>query len=350
MQKRLPIRELINYSFALSIAITLFFFIMMYLQDFDLLWGIYRSILTGGLLLTTCIINILLIIVATRNKVNHSVPWTGLRFLLGCLINIGLLLLIHFFRDWTENQGFLPPDYFDLREINQVHGWQLYVLISTSSLMVYSLVYLLHNFILLQHNKTQTELEISRLRSANAETTNQLLKQQIQPHFLFNALNVLKSLIKKDAIAAETYLLSLSDFLRFSLSQNKKGVATVREELKLCLDYLQMQQIRFGNALQFSYKIPDDQLDRMLPFFSLQPLLENAIKHNELTDENPLFIQIRMEEDLIVIENNLQRKISVDNSTGNGLSNLSDRYKLLSGNQIIIRESTHLFTVAFKLL
>src|SRR5690554_5962416 len=211
--------------------------------------------------------------------------------------------------------------------------------------MVYALVHLLHNFILLNHLKTQTELELSYLRSANAETTNQLLRQQVQPHFLFNALNVLKSLIKQNPKTAEAYLLRLSDFLRMSFSQNKKGVATVREEVKLCFDYLEMQKMRFGEALEYTFDVPDHYLDGILPFFSLQPLAENAIKHNELTDENPLYIRINVKDGVIKVENNLQRRSSVEDSTGNGLSNLSERYRLLSGEQIHIQDDGSLFSV-----
>lgn len=350
MRKKLPIKELINYSIALSVAITLFFFIMIYLQDFDLMWGLYRSILAGALLLATCIINIGLIIIWAKKNLRDSAPNTGLRFLFGCSVNAGILLLFQFLRNWTESHELLSSDYFDLREINEIHGWQLYILILISSVMVYSLVYLLHNFILLQHIKTQTELEVSLLRSANAETTNQLLKRQIHPHFLFNALNVLKSLIKMDPAAAERYLINLSDFLRSSLNQNKKGTATVQEEIKLCKDYLEMQQIRFGNALKYNFDIPENYLDKTLPFFSLQPLAENAIKHNILTEEHPLSIQIGVDYDLIQVKNNLQRKPSVETSTGNGLANLMERYRLLSGQQIIIRETNDSFIVAFKAL
>jgi len=242
MRIRLPIRELIRYSISLSVAITVFFFVMIYLQDLDVVAGLYRSVVSGAVLLSTSVVSIALIVLFEKRASTGSMERTTTRFVLGNLINTLLLLSYQFLRGVAEKFGLFPSELYDFREMQALHGWQLYLVIFISSLMIYSLVHLLHNFILLQHLKTQAELEVSRLRSANAETTNQLLRQQVQPHFLFNALNVLKSLIKQNPKTAETYLLRLSDFLRMSFSQNEKGVATVREEVKLCRDYLEMQK------------------------------------------------------------------------------------------------------------
>lgn len=350
MRIRLPISELIRYSISLSVAITVFFFIMIYLQDLDVVAGLYRSVVSGAVLFSTSVVSIALIVLFEKRASTGSTERTTTRFVLGNLINTLLLLSYQFLREVAEQYGLFPSELYDFREMHALHGWQLYLVIFISSLMIYSLVHLLHNFILLQHLKTQAELEVSRLRSANAETTNQLLRQQVQPHFLFNALNVLKSLIKQNPKTAETYLLRLSDFLRMSFSQNEKGVATVREEVKLCGDYLEMQKIRFGSALDYTFDVPENYLSGRLPFFSLQPLAENAIKHNELTDENPLSIRISVEDGLVKVENNLQRKPSVEGSTGNGLSNLSERYRLLSGEQISIHDDGIVFSVAFKII
>lgn len=350
MRIRLPIRELIRYSVSLSVAITVFFFIMIYLQDLDLVLGIYRSAISGAVLFSTSLVSILLIVLFEKRELRGFTNRTNLRFVLGSLINTFLLLSYQYLRGLAEKYGLFPTELYDLREMQALHGWQLYLLVFISSLMVYSLVHLLHNFILLQHLRTQTEIEVSQLRSANAETTNQLLRQQVQPHFLFNALNVLKSLIKQNPKTAEAYLLRLSDFLRMSFSQNKKGVATVGEEVKLCLDYLEMQKIRFEDALEYTVDVPDNYLHGSLPFFSLQPLAENAIKHNELTEENPLYIHISVEDGTIKVENNLQRKSGVEDSTGKGLSNLSERYRLLTGEQIHIQDEGSVFSVAFKII
>jgi len=350
MRIRFPLKELIRYSVVLSVAVTIFLATMIYLQDLDLVSGISRAILSGAILFSTSMLSIFFIVLFERWKLPNSVSFRNIRFVFGGLSNILLMLIFHLLRAWAEKYNLVPKELYAAEEIQDLHGWQLFLLISISSLMVYALVHLLHNFILLNHLKTQTELELSYLRSANAETTNQLLRQQVQPHFLFNALNVLKSLIKQNPKTAEAYLLRLSDFLRMSFAQNKKDVATVREEIKLCRDYLEMQKMRFGEALEYTVDVPEECMNGTLPFFSLQPLAENALKHNKLTEENPLHIRISSLGGFIKVENNLQRTSSVEGSTGNGLSNLSERYRLLSGDSIQIRDDVKVFSVALKIM
>src|SRR5690606_32261533 len=137
---------------------------------------------------------------------------------------------------------------------------------------------------------------------------------------------------------AEDYLIRLSDFLRTSITTNKTGIALVKEELKLCRDYLEMLKIRFGAALSYTFDIPADAMNSQLPFFSLQPLVENAIKHYELTDDAPPPVTGKEEDGYIVVSNNLQPKLQIEGSLGNGLPNLSERSKLLTGDDIIVSQ------------
>jgi len=189
------------------------------------------------------------------------------------------------------------------------------------------------------------------LKIANAEAANQLLRQQIHPHFLFNALNILKSLYKLDTHAAEEYLVCLSNFLRASISNNNIKVTRLRDELILCQNYLGMQKIRFGDALICTFSIPDDTLEQgYVPSFSIQPLLENAIKHNELTDESPLYIDIVQDGDRIVVLNKMKHKITTETSTGSGLANLSERYRIHSGDELIIKDDGTTFSVSIKIM
>jgi LytS/YehU family sensor histidine kinase len=217
--------------------------------------------------------------------------------------------------------------------------------------MVNTLMLVSQNFVILQTEKARADIEISYLKIAHAEAANLLLKQQIHPHFLFNALNMLKSLYRKDIEAGDTYIVHLANFLRASIFRQASKISRLDEELALLQDYLQMQQIRFGSALACTISVPTQSLKQYyLPTFSLQPLLENAIKHNELTEEMPLQIAIYQHNDRIVVRNNLQKKTVRESSTQNGLANLAERYRLLSEDQIIINEDPHFFSISIKLL
>lgn len=349
MRIRFPLKELIRYSLALSASIAVFVALIIYSHDLDLGSSISRALVSGFVLLYTSAVSIALIVFFRKRGFEDTAQLRMVRLALGSLLSIIAMLSYHYLRIWFEVRGIVPSPLQLSTEMRELQHWQLFLLISIPSLMVYGLVHLLHNFILLHYLKTQRELEISQLRSANAETTNKLLRQQIQPHFLFNALNVLKLLIKQNPKTAEAYLLRLSDFLRSSLSQQKKGLATVREEVKLCQDYLEMQKMRFGDALSCVFDVPDEYLDGFLPFFSLQPLAENAIKHNRLTDDDPLYVRVVASGGYITVSNNLQRRDNVEGSTGNGLANLAERYRLFSGDQIMIREDGNTFSVTLRI-
>ena len=218
-------------------------------------------------------------------------------------------------------------------------------------LSINTVILIILDLILIRGKQAGIEIENARLKLKNTEALNQQLKQQIHPHFLFNSLNTLKSLINNSPEAAEDYLVKLSDFLRTSISAGKDNVVKVSGELKLCLDYLAMQKIRYGGALQFNIDIPEEHLEYgFIPVFSLQLLAENAIKHNALTNETPLQIKIRYNNGRIIVSNNMRKKVVSESSPGLGLINLAERYNILSGDEIIIRNSEDQFSVSIKIL
>jgi len=218
-------------------------------------------------------------------------------------------------------------------------------------LSVNSVILILQHLLLVKEKSAAVELENARLKMKNMEALNEQLKHQVQPHFLFNSLSTLKALIKSSPANAEIYLVKLSDFLRFSINSAGLNTVKIAEELKLCIGYLEMQQIRFGVALQFSVDVPADVRDNgYVPVFALQMLVENAIKHNTLTVEAPLFINIVYSDDVITVENNLQPNTEVENVGGVGLANLQERYRILSGGDILIDTAGNKFSVSIKVL
>ena len=220
-----------------------------------------------------------------------------------------------------------------------------------SSAVLNSTILVFQYFILLQQEKSRIEIQLSKLKIANTEAANLLLKQQIQPHFLFNSLSNLKALYNENLEAGETYLVHLANYLRSSISNQNHKVSTLKDEWSFLNDYMEMQKIRFGNALIYavSFDIKNEE-KYFLPSFSLQLLVENAIKHNEITLEMPLIINISQTGSQLIVKNNIQRKTNPEFSTGLGLANLSERYRLLSGESIEIHQNEQEFTIILRLL
>jgi len=216
---------------------------------------------------------------------------------------------------------------------------------------VNTVIIILQDLLSSREKNAAMQLENQELKLKNMEAMNQQLKQQIQPHFLFNSLSTLKSLMNANPERAEDYLVRLSDFLRSSLSSHAMNTLLLGDELDLCVNYLEMQKIRFGDALQFDIRVPEDvRASYYLPAFSLQLLAENAIKHNILTLARPLIIRISWLDGVITVSNNLQKKETITQGTGVGLVNLQERLRILSGNSIVIHDQDNVFSVSIKAL
>jgi sensor histidine kinase YesM len=157
----------------------------------------------------------------------------------------------------------------------------------------------------------------------------EVLKSQINPHFMFNSLNVLSGLINKDVVKAQQFIDEFSQIYRYVLETIEQPFATLGKELEFMRSYLFLQQIRYGSDLTYTVNIPANSLKLVLPPLSLQVVLENAIKHNIVNESKPLKIEIYSEDFLLVVKNNIQPKISSAASTGLGLKNMVKRYALI---------------------
>ena len=323
-------------------------FVSSYIIEMNYVIIVYRSI-TAFLHFYGCfLINILLYVVLSKRESPFD---ERLKIMLGIALTIVFLTITTILTQWFVHIGVLPKNFNDPRVVELINSWRVFIFIPFLSAVIYSIAHFFHRFVILGYATKQSELEVFRLQSANAETTNQLLKQQIQPHFLFNALNTLKTLIRKQPDVAENYLIQLSEFLRASISGHRTDTVSLKDEIKLCENYMDMQKIRFGESLKYEVNIPEKYFNGYLvPFFSLQPLLENAIKHNELTKQSPLIIYVYEENGWIVVKNNIRLIKNVESSTGNGLSNLKERYRILFQEEIIVEHIENDFIVRIKLI
>lgn len=213
-----------------------------------------------------------------------------------------------------------------------------------------TIIHLIINSVVNRSKKEQVARELANLKIKNLEAEQQQLIRQLQPHFLFNALSTLKSLINTNTDQAEEYLVKLADFLRFSISSHNKELVDLGEELKFTGDYIKLQQIRFGASFQCELSIPEDiRHTTQLPVYALQTLVENAIKHNVFTDAKPLRLSIAFAEGYIEVRNN---KIPKPNEvkSGVGLENLNKRFTLLGSDKIRIVDEPDFFLVSVKLI
>jgi hypothetical protein len=188
-------------------------------------------------------------------------------------------------------------------------------------------------------------IQQEELKRAHLAMQYQTLKNQIQPHFLFNSLSSLVTLINTDQEKATLFVHKLSDVYRYVLEQRESEMIPVSEELKFLEDYLFLQKIRFGENLRVNISL-EPVAGRMVIPLSLQMLVENAIKHNEISGEHPLSIDISSSVELsIVIKNSLNKKNVVDNSLGVGIENLKKRVAFFTDQPLIIEEKVSEFFV-----
>jgi len=177
-----------------------------------------------------------------------------------------------------------------------------------------------------------------------------VLQDQINPHFLFNSLNILGSLIYLDVDKAKEFTRELSLFYRDVLKFKDRDIITLKEEIDFVKKYIYLQQIRFGDALEVEI-IANEMVDGNVIPLSLQALVENAIKHNEISKANPLKIVIAIsDEHELIVENNLQPKKTVEPSSKTGLANLAGRYEFLTGKKVEIVKNGNYFRISLPLI
>lgn len=192
-------------------------------------------------------------------------------------------------------------------------------------------------------------LEAEKLKSAVLASQNQFLKDQLNPHFLFNSLNTLSNLVFEDAEKSAAFINQLSKIYRYVLDVQQEELVSLQQELGFARNYLSLQQIRFDTNLEYEIKV-DENKKGYLPPLSLQLLLENAIKHNIVSMENPLKISIELDGDVLIVSNKLQLKKHGESESGIGLENIKKRYELLSNQTIEVMGEGDYFVVKLPIL
>jgi hypothetical protein len=239
----------------------------------------------------------------------------------------------------------MEKDWFNIESWNPEMMRQFIWLIATLfvSIWIYRVIYSIHKK---QESKVKEQKIIAGTASAKFET----LKNQIDPHFLFNSLNVLSSLIEENPENAQRFTTSLSKVYRYVLEQKDKDLVPIEEELAFAKTYMNLLQMRFENSLTYEVLIENVDSEAKVVPLSLQLLLENAVKHNIISEQKPLHIKIYIDNDVLVIQNNYQKKAVLQEGQGVGIQNIISRYKIITDRKVAIEQNENTFTVKLPIL
>lgn len=210
---------------------------------------------------------------------------------------------------------------------------------------------LMGHIIVLYREQRKREQEIEELKVENLQSRYDALTNQINPHFFFNSLNGLTSLIrKKNNETTLTYVNKLSDVFRYILQSDKKGLVTLGEELAFVDAFRYMMEVRFANKLEYRIDIDKKILAYRLPVLSILPLLDNIVVHNRIDSDHRMVIDIYFNDrDELVVSNPIYSKLSPAVTNGTGLKNLESRFLLLIGKQIRVENKGDVFNVYLPL-
>ncbi len=242
---------------------------------------------------------------------------------------VGMLL-----HPFSLEQNFTPI------KLNLVFAW-----------LVNLLYHLINTIIFYFKEYSSSRLEAEELKKLNAQAELQLVKSQINPHFLFNNLNVLSALVMQNNTEANRFIEEFSKVYRYILTNHEKELVALKTELHFIHPYIFLLEKRFGEGLKINIEIPERYDEYMVVPAVLQMLIENAIKHNVVSKSKPLQITLYANgKDTMTVSNNLQVKKSVEKSTEIGLKNIVKRYGLVSNRKVFIHNKENVFSVELPLI
>lgn len=199
-------------------------------------------------------------------------------------------------------------------------------------------------------NWRESLVEVEKYRAQSVQAQLQNLKDQVNPHFLFNNMSVLSSLVYQDQDKAVDFIAQLSKVYRYILDTRSSELVSLEEEMRFMESYTYLLQIRFDKSLRFEISISKDKNSMMILPMALQMLVENAIKHNEVSEEQPLTIKINCVGDMLEVSNNLQARSHREHSSGTGLENIRIRYRFYTDKQVEVLNDGKNFTVKIPVL
>lgn len=200
------------------------------------------------------------------------------------------------------------------------------------------------------YNWKSSLIEVEHYKTESVQAQLQNLKNQVNPHFLFNNLSVLSSLVYKDQDKAVDFINQLSKVYRYLLDNHNSELITLDEEMTFLRSYIYLLEIRFDKSIKFNMQISNECLQNLIPPMALQILIENTIKHNEASENLPLLVNVIAENNSLEVSNNLQARLNQEPSSKSGLKNIKERYKFYTDEPVQIYQDTKQFKVILPLL
>jgi hypothetical protein len=275
--------------------------------------------------------------IAFKHLIVNKKIW---KYYLSCevLILIGLffMLLYRGGYDFTKLDWKVTREYLIYIHLNGMWDFTLILLVFQTM-----------NFL---SQKEKEKMEKENLEKENAKSKFEALRQQLNPHFLFNSLSSLKALIASNPAEAEKYVMQLSDVYRYLINHRSHDVVLLEDEIEFIQSYLFLLKIRYEENVKVSFNIGNVYKKMKLAPLTLQILLENTVKHNIISASTPLQIDVYTSDNSVVVSNTLQPRIEVEGSSNFGLYNLNQQYKFLTGKEIEIIKTDTEFSVAVPLL
>ena len=269
--------------------------------------------------------------------------WTIKRVSTGITLGIMTSLIVVFILRFLLLTGFYGLTFQEFFNSEGIKSYYPTLFISLICIALY------YSFFYWKHSQ-ETKVKQSKVIAGSASARFDALKNQLDPHFLFNSLNVLTSLIDENPKSAQRFTTSLSKVYRYVLEQKNKELITLDEELNFAKTYMSLLKMRFEDSIIFDIPEQASNPDLKVVPLSLQLLLENAVKHNMVTSTKPLHIKIYEDQNHLVVQNNLQPKKILKRSSGVGLENIKQRYQLLTERKLHINQRAEDFVVAIPLL
>lgn len=273
------------------------------------------------------------------NPIENKIRYLAFYFITGNIINllsVGLMIFIVGHLIYDYNWDLLQNPF----KLNLIYGFLI------------NLLFHLINAIFIFFNEYKRQwIQAEELKRISEQAQMQIIKSQINPHFLFNNLNVLSGMVIKDNPDANKFIESFSQVYRYILNNHEKEVVELNKELEFIKPYLYLLNKRFEEGLQITIHIPDRYNNYYIVPASLQMLIENAIKHNVASRSKPLFIDIHANgNETLIVKNNLQLRNVIRESTKIGLENIYKRYEMICGQNVVINKTEKSFEVILPLL